>query len=256
MPSKHDTEKIVLSPEVRAAIFLVTLVVIIFVLTGSWRKPTQDFTTITIPTASTNAISDREIVRGDISKRQVIFTFDGGDGSESSMKVLQVLAKHNVKGSFFLTGKFVEANQDLVRSMALLGHEVYNHTYSHLHLPKLNDDDIDAQMKMTEEVLKRVANIDPKPYMRAPYGDRDGRVLKKLFKDGYQSVYWTVDAMDWEESNGQTAKEVKERILMNLAPGNIYLMHLGDNLTGQILDEVFTNIESKGFKIVSLKEGV
>jgi peptidoglycan/xylan/chitin deacetylase (PgdA/CDA1 family) len=69
-------------------------------------------------------------------------------------------------------------------------------------------------------------------------------------------VYWTVDAHDWEESTGVTASEVTDRIISNLRPGNIYLMHVGDNITGEVLDSVFTMIEDKGYKIVSLTEGL
>ena len=73
---------------------------------------------------------------------------------------------------------------------------------------------------------------------------------------GFQSVYWTTDALDWKESQGITASDVKSRIFSNLAPGAIYLMHLGDTLTGAVLDEVLTEIEARGYSIVSLTEGI
>jgi peptidoglycan/xylan/chitin deacetylase (PgdA/CDA1 family) len=257
MSTESFNDKIVLSSEVRLAIFLVIAATVMFLLTGAWTKPAIKVAPVVISEAlPLRAASDKEIVHGDISKRQVIFTFDGGDGAQSTVKILQTLAKHHVKGSFFLTGKFVEANQDLVRSITLLGNEIYSHTYDHPHLTALTDEEITKEMKKTEEIFKKVMGVDPKPYFRAPYGERNSRVIKEEFKDGYQSVYWTVDALDWEQPNGRTAKEVKDKIMMNLAPGNIYLMHLGDTITGEILDDVFTEIESKGYKIVSLKEGI
>jgi peptidoglycan/xylan/chitin deacetylase (PgdA/CDA1 family) len=75
-------------------------------------------------------------------------------------------------------------------------------------------------------------------------------------KEGYQSVYWSCDALDWKESSGQTAQQVKARIMENLKPGTIYLMHIGDNITGQILDGVFQEIKSQGYSIASLTQGV
>jgi peptidoglycan/xylan/chitin deacetylase (PgdA/CDA1 family) len=101
-----------------------------------------------------------------------------------------------------------------------------------------------------------VVPISSRPFFRAPYGDRDERVMDAAFKAGYHSVYWTVDAHDWEESTGVTSTEVITRIVSSLKPGNIYLMHIGDNITGNILDQVFTTIEEKGYKIVSLTEGL
>ncbi len=107
-----------------------------------------------------------------------------------------------------------------------------------------------------EQVLLATVGISPQPYYRAPYGDRNARVNAVALKAGYQSVFWTDDARDWEESNGMSAERVKYLILSSLKPGSIYLMHFGDNITGAILDDVFTTVESRGYKIVSLTEGL
>ena len=55
---------------------------------------------------------------------------------------------------------------------------------------------------------------------------------------------------------GKNAEDVKNIILNNVSPGNIYLMHLGDNITGNILDSVFSTLEEQGYKIVSLTQGL
>ena len=103
---------------------------------------------------------------------------------------------------------------------------------------------------------KPCVGFSSRPYFRAPYGARDLQVLKVAANNGYQSVYWSVDALDWKETQGETANQVKARILSSVAPGVIYLMHVGDTITGTILDEVFTTIESRGYKIVSLTQGL
>ncbi|MFA6601864.1 MAG: polysaccharide deacetylase family protein [Candidatus Paceibacterota bacterium] len=245
MPAER--EKISVSAEVRLGVFLVCLVGLVIIF--SPKLPDQSVLPVAIPE---RYISSREIIRGDVSKKQVIFTFDGGDGSQSAEKILEVLAQHQVKGSFFLTGRFVEKNVNLVKKIATEGHEIYSHTYSHPRLPELTNGEITQELKKTEEIMQSLIGVSPKPYFRAPYGDRDRRVLTQAFLNGYQSVYWTVDARDWQESTGMTIDQVKAIVLDNLAPGNIYLMHLGDNITGQILDELFTTIENRGYRIVSL----
>ena len=197
-----------------------------------------------------------EIVRGDTTKKQIIFTFDGGAGADSGDQILGILAKHHVKGTFFLTGKFVENNPDFVKRMSALGNEIFSHTYDHKDLTTLSNDGIAKELTKMADVLKATTGLSPKPYFRAPYGSRSPRVLKIAAENGYQSVYWTKDALDWEEPTGETADQVKEKILTSLAPGNIYLMHVGDNITGAILDNVFTAIEAKGYKIVSLTQGL
>jgi len=242
--------------EARVGLFLCVLVVLVLAFElvhrqhGLKNKPAEP-----VPVAA-KPISAREISHGDATKKQIIFTFDGGSGAQSGEKILQVLAKHGVKGTFFLTGKFVEANPALVKKMVAAGDEIFSHTYDHPYLTKETNDQIDSELGGLETVLEKTAGLSPKPYFRPPYGDRDQRVLSEAFKDGYESVVWTVDAGDWEEPNGMTAAEVEKKILSSLAPGNIYLMHVGDDITGQILDEVFTTIESRGYKLVLLTQGL
>ena len=206
--------------------------------------------------SSTQPASLPEISHGDQSKNQVIFTFDGGAGADSGDAILAALAKHRVKGTFFLTGKMIEAHPDLVRKIVAGGHEIFSHTYDHPKLPTLADAQITDELAKMESALQAVAGISPKPYFRAPYGARDPRVLGVAAQAGYQSVYWTVDALDWKEKGGETAAQVKERILASVAPGAIYLMHVGDSITGAILDDAFSAIEAKGYKIVSLTQGL
>lgn len=197
-----------------------------------------------------------EIVRGNTSKKQIIFTFDAGSGDVSVVPILEVLKKHSVKGTFFMTGKWALRHQELVHRIVAEGHEIFNHSYDHPHLPTLVDADIAAQLNNTDSVLEGLAGTSTKPYFRPPYGDRDERVLHIAAQAGYQSVYWTIDAQDWMESEGMTAGEVSYRILANLEPGMIILMHVGDTITGQILDGVFTAIEQRGYRIVSLSQGI
>ena len=209
-----------------------------------------------IPQATTTPQDMTEIRHGDRTKKQIIFTFDGGSGIQSGGKILEVLAKHHVKGTFFLTGKMMEANPILVRRIALSGHEIFNHTYDHPNLTTISDVKIVEELKGMEKVLQSIAGVSPKPYFRAPFGASDARVLAVAAKYGYRSVHWTIDAFDWKEEEGETADQVKNIILSTIAPGNIYLMHIGDNITGAILDDVFTIIESRGYKIVSLTQGL
>src|SRR5437016_1339392 len=92
--------------------------------------------------SSTGAPLGQEVTHCDIRKKQVTFTFDGGSTIESGQKILEVLKKHNVKGTFFLTGKFILNYPDFVKQIAKGGHEIFNHTYDHKDLTKLSDNEI------------------------------------------------------------------------------------------------------------------
>jgi len=252
MPPNQNGDSVTIGSEVRLATFLLVVVTVLLLVSKYFGNVLPKV----VPDLETRLISSREIYRGDVTKKQVIFTFDGGSVDVSALKILSVLKKHGVKGTFFLTGRFIEDNKDIVRRIHDEGHEIFNHTYDHPHLPTISDNDIVSQLARMDQRLEEVAGISSKPYFRAPYGDRDQRVLRTAFNQGYQSVFWTLDALDWMESEGVNSEQVRNLILSSLASGNIYLMHLGDSITGNILDDLFGEIERRGYKIVSLTQGL
>ncbi len=278
MAKKKSFTHIPLTTELRIGIFILGILlvaVVAYVLAGNsvfdlmTGAPGVQIAPITSPVISvTNPVinsapgailrptSKKEIVRGDTSKKQLIFTFDGGDGDQSTDGILAALAKHHVKGTFFLTGKFIETHTASVRKIVAGGHEIFNHTYSHQYLTSISDAKIATELQKMAQTLASTTGLSPKPYFRAPYGARDARVLADVSAQGYQSVYWTVDALDWKEPKGYTNADARTRILAHVAPGNIYLMHLGDTITGAILDDVFTILEARGYKMVSLTQGL
>ena len=155
-----------------------------------------------------------------------------------------------------MTGDFVRSNPDVVKKMKEAGHEIYNHTENHPYLTQVSDRDILFELEGMEKSLKDTIGRSSKPYFRPPYGDRDDRVLRIAYGAGYRSVYWTVDALDWQESLGRSPEEVRNIVIGSLAPGNIYLFHLGDNISGDILESLINEITTRGYKIVSLKQGL
>jgi peptidoglycan/xylan/chitin deacetylase (PgdA/CDA1 family) len=164
------------------------------------------------------------------------------------------LAQYGVRGTFFLTGKFSEANPDLTRQIASAGHEIFNHTYSHPDLATVSDDTIAAELQREENINLSLTGKSTKPYFRPPYGSRNAHILDVAWAQGYRSVYWTVDALDWQTT--ATDSFVYNRVISNLSNGMIVLMHIGDDITGRILGSLFADIKSRGYSIVSLTQGL
>lgn len=248
-------KKIYYSQDIRAIIVLVLILAVFGTLVwfiipaGNIQK--RDMPKNEIPVAQ----SLSPIYHGDRTKEQVIFTFDGGSVDVSGRQILPVLAKHHVKGTFFLTGKFMEQNADLVKQMIAAGYEVYSHTYDHPYLTRISDIEIADELKKADMTFKDITGGTLRPYYRPPYGDIDKRVIETAYEYGYEAVLWSVDAEDWEAPN-ISDEEVVNKIISNIRPGNIFLMHIGDDITGRVLDRVFSEIEAKGYKIVSLREGL
>jgi peptidoglycan-N-acetylglucosamine deacetylase len=221
------------------------------------KKAASPILLSTITLAPTpNIIVPKEIVIGNTSKKQVIFTFDAGSGSQSLGKILDLLEKYNLKASFFLTGKWIEQNSQNTKLIADKGHEIFNHTYSHPDLTKTIDTQIREELKKTDELVMKHAGKSTKPYFRPPYGARNQTVLKVAAEEGYTSVYWSTDAWDWRENEGITADQVKARVIDNLKPGAIYLFHVGSNTTGEVLEDIIDHLKLQGYDIVALTRGL
>ncbi len=205
-----------------------------------------------IPAPST--LQRSEIEWADKTKQQVVFTFDGGAGNQSIEEILAALKKHNVTATFFVTGKWAEQNSSWVRQMNADGHEIFNHTYNHPDLTTISATELASEFARTETILRALTGKTTKPYFRPPYGARNKTVLDAAHAEGYRSVYWTVDALDWKP--GITDAEVRSRVLDNLKPGTIYMMHIGDDITGRLLDELLTKIKEGGYAIQPLTEAL
>jgi delta-lactam-biosynthetic de-N-acetylase len=208
------------------------------------------------PIVATHAVQPEVIIHGDRNKKHVTFTFDGGEGNQSAEAILHVLAKHHVTGTFFLTGKWIGRNQDMVKRMKAEGHEIYNHSFDHPHFTELNTEEIATQLRRTDIIFEALTGSSTRPYFRPPYGDYDERIVQVAAREGYHTVMWTADAGDWMESEGYTADHVRARIMAAVQPGAIILMHIGDTITGSILDEVFTTLEAQGYQLTSLSQAV
>jgi peptidoglycan/xylan/chitin deacetylase (PgdA/CDA1 family) len=219
--------------------------------------PTQPAPPSPPPPPSQIGTYQPEVSRCVGSAQRVNFSFDGGAGSHSIQAILETLKKHAVVGTFFVTGKWAEANPSWIKRAAEEGHEVFNHTYDHAPrnsahpgLTNYTDEEIRVELRQANDIISGLIGRTTKPYFRPPYGDRNARVLAAAWSEGYRSIYWTVDALDWRA--GETDDTVRNRILTRLTPGAIYLMHIGDDITGRILDGVLTEVKARGYSLVSL----
>ncbi len=195
---------------------------------------------------------NKEVDLGNTTRPEVALTLDAGSSATQAPAILKILRENNIRITFFLTGKWAEKNSDIVRQMAADGHTFGNHTYSHKDLKTLSDAEIKEELDRTEAIVKNIlgANTTLKPYFRPPYGSRDARVRQVAADAGYQDIYWTVDALDWQD--GATNESTKSRILDNAKNGSIFLVHIGDDITPAILQDVIDGLRAKGLEPVTL----
>lgn len=194
----------------------------------------------------------KEIYTGNKVRKEVALTFDAGSGTGSAEKILKILEENNLKSTFFLTGKWAEQNTDLVKKISNEGHEIFNHTYSHPDLTKISEEEIKNQFLKTENIIYNLTGRTTHPFFRPPYGAINKAVIDFVCAQNYQAIMWTVDALDWKE--GTSAETAISRVFAKEQNGEIILMHVGDNLSAEILPDIIQRFLNDGYKIVSLSD--
>ena len=184
---------------------------------------------------------------------KIALTLDAGASAEPTPRVLDALRAAGLKVTFFLTGKWCEHNEDLVRAIHAEGHEIGNHTYSHTDLRKLTDEQIGEELRRTSEIVERITGEGCAPYFRPPYGGRDKRVLRIAAEEGYRAVYWSLDSWD-AFKKGITPEEIEKRVLDRVQGGDIILMHCGSDATADALPSLIRELRKRGYQIVKVSE--
>lgn len=145
-------------------------------------------------------------------------TFDDGPRRATTSKLLEGLEQRGVQATFFLIGKQIEGNEDLVRQMAEGGHQIGIHTFDHVELKDLSPADIHRQLDPTREALQAILG-DREFILRPPYGFVDDTLLQQVDSP---IILWSVDPEDWHNRNVQ--REVAH-IVSHVQDGDIILMH-------------------------------
>src|SRR5262245_53499772 len=196
----------------------------------------------------------RESDRGPRGKNEIALTFDAGAEAECFDDLITALANAHATSSFFVTGKFVHQHADCAAEITKYGHEVGNHTWSHLDLTQQSDEVIRDEILRAERAITQASGQTPRPRLRAPYGARDARVLKIAAGLGYRSIYWTLDSLDGVEP-AKTAQFLIDRITSKSdaeLDGAIILLHVGVRSTADALPAIISNLQGRGFRLVTI----
>ncbi len=191
--------------------------------------------------------------RLDTRRKIVALTFDAGSDRGYAAQILNTLKAYDVKASFGVTGKWAQANPDLIRRMVNEGHTVFNHTYSHGSLTghststgPLTYAQRASEIQRTERIIKEISGRSPRPFFRPPYGDYDRSVLVDLRTLGYKlNLMWTVDSLGWK---GLSKQAIVQRVLEGAQPGAIYLFHVGSqSQDAAALPQIIQGLRARGY---------
>lgn len=203
------------------------------------------------------AIVAGELVRLQTRRHVVALTFDGGGNAAGAKRIIRTLRRDDVPATFFLTGHFVRSYAPIAR---VIGRRfvVGNHTVDHADLTRLSSGAVTQEIAGAAAEIKRVTGQDTRPLFRFPYGARDSRTLAICHRLGYTSIRWTVDTWGWMGRSFQTPSGAARRVLDELVPGEIVLMHVGSARDGSTVDAdalptVIRAVRTRGYSFVTLR---
>lgn len=184
----------------------------------------------------------------DTDKKELFLTFDAGYENGHTAKILDTLKKHNVKATFFVVGNFIETSPDLVKRMVKEGHLVGNHTFTHPDMSEIaTEEAFHQELSKLEDLYEKTTGKKMKKYYRPPQGKYSESNLKMAKEMGYHTIFWSLAYVDWYESDQPTREEALEKMVPRIHPGAIVLLHSTSATNAQVLDELLTRWEEKGY---------
>jgi peptidoglycan/xylan/chitin deacetylase (PgdA/CDA1 family) len=195
-----------------------------------------------------------EIVRGPRGKSEIAITFDAGAEAECFEDLISALESAHVHSTFFVTGNWAQKNRECAAAITKHGHEVGNHTWNHPNLTQQPDNIVREEISRAEVILNELTGQSPRPLWRAPYGERDDRVLRIASNLGYRSIYWTLDSLDGVEpikTPGFLINRITNKTDTEL-DGAIILMHVGFKSTAEALPVIIADLQGRGFQLVTV----
>lgn len=205
-------------------------------------------------TGQADAASSTYVTKGNTTSKVVALTFDDGSDGTNINKILDILKTNNVKATFFVTGSGINHHPSWIRNIANAGHQVGNHSYSHPDFTKISIAAMQSELARTETAYKNVTGKSTKPIFRAPLGATNATVLKGVGDAGYtHTIQWNIDTIDWK---GLSSTEITNKVVNNIVPGSIVLMHTGAGAPGTpvALPGMISKLKAKGYKFVTVSE--
>ena len=180
------------------------------------------------------------------SRKAVALTFDDGPNPNTTPVALELLKKYNAKATFFMVGRSVAGNEDIIKQVVAEGHQIGNHSWSHPLLTKVTLEQAKSQINDTTEVLKKASGQDVH-IMRPPYGGINSAIQAAVSQS---FILWDVDTLDWKNRN--TASIMKE--VQKTQSGSIILMHDIHQTSIDALPSVLQYLTEQGFELVTIDE--
>ena len=190
--------------------------------------------------------------------RQLALTYDDGPNDPHTLRLLEVLARHNVHATFFLIGQYVQQRPDIARQLINAGHVVGNHAFTHPWLVFKGTRQLKRQIADCERALTDAVGAHSNLF-RPPFGARRPAVLRIARQMRLEPIMWNVTGYDW---NAPSAEHIERKVTRQVRGGNIILLHDGGHRafgvdrshTVTATDRLISRYKSEGYEFVTIPE--
>ena len=200
----------------------------------------------------------RTFARGMRGSKQIALTYDDGPNDPHTLKLLDVLAKHDVRATFFMIGRYVQQRPDIARAVAQAGNVVGNHTFTHPLLIFKSAAQIRAELVDCHQALQDAIGKHSNLF-RPPFGGRRPATLRIARVLGLETVMWNVTGYDW---NAPPAAVIENKIARQMCGGDVVLLHdgghraLGADRAQTVIatDNLIWRYRDQGYEFVTVEE--
>ncbi len=192
---------------------------------------------------------------GDVGEKVLYLTFDAGYENGCTAKILDTLKEKQVPAAFFLVGNYIQRSPDLVRRMVAEGHTVGNHTMHHYDMSRLSDKAaFSRELTDLEALYKETVGQELPKYYRPPQGIYSEENLKMAQELGYQTVFWSLAYVDWDNDSQPTREAAFAKLLPRTHNGAVVLLHSTSKTNAEILGELIDKWKAMGYRFGTLEE--
>ena len=179
----------------------------------------------------------------------LFLTFDDGPDPETTPNILDTLARHEAKATFFVVGRQAAQHPEIVRRIAREGHTIGGHSFFHRHPTETSSEQLWQEILQTDETLREIVGQAPKLF-RPPHGKLTARKLWRLSTSGRSIVLWNRDPKDFAATRRE---EIMDWFARNACQdGDIVLLHDTSRPTAEALEVLLDRFRRAGLSLRGL----
>lgn len=183
---------------------------------------------------------------------RIALTFDDGPHTDNTLPLLEWLDRFGFRATFFVTGQAVVRAPGILREIALQGHQVANHGYSHLNAHKVPYERYMRDIERANDVIEQALGKSIGRYMRPPYGALTSRTVLGLLSRRFRIVLWSVDSLDYSIHDVDCLQ--RNFATLTLRSGDIVLLHDDYAHTVKAMGGIADALRDRGLRSVTVSQ--